>query len=67
MCLCPDHAWRLIAYPYYCKYAVPGDTTFFRNIAVDVGAFVKDGTGGAMIQGSVSLYDEDELNCIECS
>ncbi|RDW56804.1 hypothetical protein BP5796_12871 [Coleophoma crateriformis] len=30
----PDHHWRLISYPYYGKYAMLGDSTFF-SVSLD--------------------------------
>jgi hypothetical protein len=61
----PDHHWRLISYPYYAKYAQPGDSTFFRHIDVNVSQYLVDGRGGNMIQGSVSLDDERPDMCTE--
>lgn len=61
----PDHHWRLISYPYYAKYAVPGDSTFFRHIDVNVHELLESGRGKNMIQGTVSLDDEDDSNCTE--
>nr|KMM73072.1 hypothetical protein CPAG_09361 [Coccidioides posadasii RMSCC 3488] len=34
--LWPDHAWKLVSYPYYAKYAKPGDKTGFCHIDVNV-------------------------------
>lgn len=59
----PDHAWRLITYPYYCKHAVPGDKTFFRHIDVNVEQLLSIGRGRTMIQGTASLDDEEESDC----
>jgi hypothetical protein len=59
----PDKQWRLIAYPYYAKYAVKGDSTQFRHIDLNVPQMLSTGRGTAMIQGSVSLDDEDDTNC----
>ena len=61
----PDHHWRLISYPYYAKYAVEGDNTFFRHIDINITQYLKDGRGGNMIQGSVSLDDETPDMCTE--
>lgn len=59
----PDQQWRFVSYPYYAKYAVKGDSTQFRHIDLNVRQLISSNRGGAMIQGSVSLDDEDELNC----
>lgn len=61
----PDHHWRLISYPYYAKYAQPGDHTYFRHIDINVSQYLVDGRGGSMIQGSVSLDDERPDMCTE--
>lgn len=64
-CLRPDGNIRLVSYPYYAKYVRPGDYTFFRHIDMNVSMYVEDGHGGNIIQGSVSLDDEDEGGCTE--
>lgn len=61
----PDHHWRLISYPYYAKYAQPGDSTFFRHIDINITQYLEDGRGGNMIQGSVSLDNERLDMCTE--
>ena len=52
-------------YPYYTKYAREGDRTFFRHIDMSIPLYLEDGHGVAIIQGSVSLDDEDEDGCTE--
>ena len=32
----PDKQWRLVTYLYYAKYAVKGDSTYFRHIDLNV-------------------------------
>jgi hypothetical protein len=32
----PDEAWRLISYPYYAKYALLSNNTFFRYIDINI-------------------------------
>ncbi|KAK2795510.1 hypothetical protein FQN52_005277 [Onygenales sp. PD_12] len=59
----PDRQSRLISYPYYAKYAKPGDNTFFRHIDVNVKRLAEENHGANMVQGSVSLTDEDHRNC----
>jgi hypothetical protein len=38
-----DRAWRLISYPYYTKYALLGDNTFFRHIDINIPRFLESG------------------------
>lgn len=59
----PDRNWRLVTYPYYAKYARKGDKTYFRHIDLNIPTLLSSGRGCNMIQGSVSLDDEDETNC----
>lgn len=61
----PDHHWRLVSYPYYAKYASKGDQTFFRHIDVNIPDLIATNRGASMIQGTVSLDDEDDSNCTE--
>ena len=60
----PDHAHRLVSYPYYCKLAKPGDQTQFRHIDLNIADLVK-GRGKDQIQGTVSFTDEDINDCTE--
>ena len=32
----PDRSHRLVAYPYYTKYAIAGNSTFFRHININI-------------------------------
>jgi hypothetical protein len=59
----PDRQWRLVTYPYYAKYAVPGDNTYFRHLDLNIPALLASSRGCNMIQGSVSLDEEDEESC----
>lgn len=59
----PDHAWRLMAFPYYTKSAYPGEATGFTHIDLNIGDFLATGRGGNAVQGSVSFTDEDSENC----
>jgi hypothetical protein len=61
----PDHNWRLISYPYYAKYAVDGDKTFFRHIDMNLWKYLLTGLGHLTIQGSVTLTDENDKMCTE--
>ena len=47
----PDRWWRLISYPYYTKYTVPGDQTFFRHIDINIKRLISEERGANMIQG----------------
>lgn len=59
----PDKQWRLVSYPYYAKYAVKGDLTYFRHLDLNIPKLIANARGADMIQGSVSLDNEDETNC----
>ena len=59
----PDKQWRLVSYPYYAKYAVAGDRTYFRHIDVNVPDLLGSARGSNMIQGSVSIDNETEQDC----
>jgi hypothetical protein len=59
----PDKQWRLVSYPYYAKFAVKGDNTYFRHIDLNIPELLAKARGSGMIQGSISLDDEDESNC----
>ena len=59
----PDRHWRLVAYPYYAKFAVVGDNTYFRHLDLNIPLLIKENRGGAMIQGSVSIDDEVKPDC----
>lgn len=62
-----DHRWRIVSYPYYTKYSKPGgEKNQFRHIDMNVAKYVEqDGFAGDMIQGTLSLDDEDPGNCTE--
>ncbi|KAJ5630033.1 hypothetical protein N7528_003690 [Penicillium herquei] len=59
----PDHAWRLISFPYYTKSAYPGEDTAFVHIDLSIGDCIATGRGANAVQGSVSFTDEDKENC----
>ncbi|KAI9766266.1 MAG: hypothetical protein M1840_006680 [Geoglossum simile] len=59
----PDRNWRIISYPYYTKDTTIGKSTGFVHLDINVEKFVDSGYGGNIIQGSVSLDDEDENGC----
>ena len=61
----PDHAWKLVSFPYYAKRTYPGERTFFRHIDVNIMDFVRSGRGVNALQGSLALSDEDSGNCTE--
>jgi len=56
----PDTA---VLYPYYAKFAQAGDNTFFRHIDINIKDLAKSGRGANMIQGTVSLDDEQIDDC----
>jgi hypothetical protein len=59
----PDQQWRLVSYPYYAKYAVKGDQTYFRHIDLNVPDLLSSQRGSSMIQGSVSIDNETNQDC----
>ncbi|KAJ9481738.1 hypothetical protein VN97_g11728 [Penicillium thymicola] len=59
----PDHAWRLMSFPYYAKSAYPGEETGFTHFDLNIGDYLATGRGGNAVQGSVSFTDEDRDNC----
>lgn len=59
----PDKQWRLVTYPYYAKYAKKGDQTYFRHLDLNIPELIANDRGSGMIQGSVSIDDEDDSNC----
>jgi len=60
----PDLNWRLISVPYYTKSAAPGDSTGFQHLDMNVHRFYHAGEGPInMIQGSLSLDNEDQDGC----
>ena len=61
----PDKVWKLISYPYYTKYAQPGDQTYFRHLDVNIPKLLDVGRGANLIQGSVHFDDDDNENCTE--
>jgi hypothetical protein len=78
VCLRPDHATSLLSYVYYAKLAsplredplhpgdvLPASKTFFRHIDLNMERVLEDDAAANIIQGSVSLTDEDEDNCTE--
>ncbi|KAJ5413656.1 hypothetical protein N7509_000283 [Penicillium cosmopolitanum] len=59
----PDHAWRLISYPYYTKSTQIGENTKFRHLDINIQDYLDTGRGGSILQGSVSFTQEDKRNC----
>ena len=59
----PDHAWRLIAYPYIAKYAVAGNSTGFEHVDVSIDAYFRYCRGENTVQAAFALDVEDEYNC----
>lgn len=78
VCLRPDHATSLLSYVYYAKLAsptcedlhhpgnmLPASKMFFRHVDLNMERVLEDDAAALIIQGSVSLIDEDEENCTE--
>lgn len=65
VCLRPDKQWRLISYPYYAKDARLGDSTGFRRVDINLPLLAKKQYGINMIQGLVSITDEELNDCTE--
>ncbi|KAL8788068.1 MAG: hypothetical protein Q9195_007482 [Heterodermia aff. obscurata] len=59
----PNHNMRLVAYPYYTKYAVEHDRTGFAHVDMNIDQYLQHGHGGNIIQGSMSLDNETEDAC----
>jgi hypothetical protein len=58
-----DGNWRLVSFPYYTKYAMPGDATGFKHIDINIGELLKSGRGGSMVQTGISLDEEFSDGC----
>ncbi|KAJ9621716.1 hypothetical protein H2203_007205 [Taxawa tesnikishii (nom. ined.)] len=54
--------YRLVSYPYYCKYATGASKTEFRHLDNHPDCLLA-GDGANMIQGTMSLVDETKDNC----
>ena len=54
---------RLVSYLYYTKYAVKGNKTYFRHIDLNIPDLLSNSRGANMIQGSISIDDENSENC----
>lgn len=65
VCLRSDRNIRLINYFYYAKFVKSEDYTFFKHIDMNVPMYLKSDQGFQIIQKSIFLNDENELNCIE--
>ncbi len=44
-----DKQWRLVSYPYYAKYAVIGDKTYFRYINLNIPNLLGNSRGASII------------------
>ena len=56
----PNKYQRLVSYPYYAKYNVKGDSTYFRYININIPNLLAIGRGENIIQGSVSIDNKGE-------
>jgi len=61
----PDKAWKLISYPFYAKYAQPGDQTYFHHLDINILKLLDIDRGVNLIQGSVHFDDDNDENCTE--
>jgi hypothetical protein len=59
----PDSVWRLVSYPYYAKYSLLGDGTYFCHIDLNIPDLLANEREVSMIQGIVSIDKEDKKNC----
>jgi hypothetical protein len=60
----PNHQWRLITYPYVAKATTPGERTFFMHLDINLDEyFSSDQIGHDQLTSSVSLDNEDNMNC----
>ena len=58
-----DHAWKLIFYFYYIKYAVSSDRIYFRHVNQNINQLFATDRNQNMIQNNFSLNDEIAKNC----
>ena len=58
-----DHAWKLVFYFYYIKYAVSNDRIYFRHVNQNIDQLLAINRNQNMIQNSFSLNDEIAENC----
>ena len=58
-----DHAWKLVFYFYYIKYAVSDDRTYFRHVNQNIDQLFATDRNQNMIQNNFSLNDEIAENC----
>jgi hypothetical protein len=59
----PDKTWRLVTYPYYAKFAQPGDNTYFRHLDLNIPTLLSQDKEYNIIQGSVSLNNKSKKSC----
>jgi hypothetical protein len=56
----PDHATRLMAFPYHSQYSPEGDNTLHRRLDPNLEALVDHGLGRNVVQCAVSFENEQE-------
>ncbi|KJF60440.1 uncharacterized protein CIMG_12970 [Coccidioides immitis RS] len=61
----PNHAWKLIFYSYYTKYAKPENKTGFHYINVNIPDAITTGRDINIIQEFLILIAEEPSNCTE--
>ena len=45
----PDYTWRFVSYPYYAKYIITGDKTFFQYIDINLNTLMENNRGANII------------------
>lgn len=65
VCFWFDRNIQLINYLYYVKFVKSENYTFFKHIDINVFMYVKNDRGSQIIQNSMSLNNENVMNCIK--
>ena len=58
-----DKQWQLVLYPYYVKFVVEGDSTYFHYINVNIPDLLIHTYSSSQIQETVLLDNKTEDNC----
>lgn len=59
----PKKTWKQISFPYYMKAVLPGDSTYFQHLDLNLPRYVECERGRNRIQTSLTLSPETEQNC----
>ncbi|KAK6523179.1 hypothetical protein TWF694_006074 [Orbilia ellipsospora] len=62
----PDLRWWLLSFPYYQKYALPGQGTYFSHVDLNINEWLKCCRGANRMQTSISLDQETAEDCTFC-